>query len=131
MTRSVRIAGLLRGAAPLTVVGFAAAVLFRLSPGRYWFYPQCPVHRYLHVECPGCGTTRALAALLHGNLVEALRSNALTTLLVPLAVIYGAICYVRFLQRKDFRMPQPTVPVIYAGMGVAAIFMVIRNLGHF
>ena len=62
-------------AAPLICVGLAAMVLLLFPPGQYGFYPVCPVYRYLHVLCPGCGATRALAALLHGRVGEALRLN--------------------------------------------------------
>lgn len=126
-----RAADVLRTAAPLAAIAFAAAMLLCFPPEQYaQFYPQCPIYSFLHLQCPGCGTTRALAALLHGHVLEALRLNALTALLMPLAVIYAALCYVRFLQRKPIRLPQPSRSAVYATLAVAAVFMVIRNLGH-
>lgn len=126
-----RVADVLRAAAPLAAIAFAAAMFLRFPPEQYaQFYPQCPIYSFLHLQCPGCGTTRALAALLHGHVLEALRLNALTTLLMPLAAIYAAICYVQFLQRKPIRLPQPSCSAVYATLAVAVIFMVSRNLGH-
>jgi len=105
-----------------------AAVLLLFPPAQYSFYPQCPIYRYLHIECPGCGTTRAIAALLYGHFTEALRFNALTTLLIPPATIYSIFCYCRFLQRKPFpkfRIPSAT---LYSALAVAMIFTFVRNL---
>lgn len=66
-----RIANILRAVAPLAVAALAASLLLLFPPQRYTFYPQCPIYRYLHLKCPGCGTTRALAALLHGDIAPA------------------------------------------------------------
>jgi hypothetical protein len=126
-----RIAEVLRAAAPLVAIAFAAAALLLFPPEQYsLFYPQCPIYRFLHIQCPGCGTTRALAALLHGHVFEAFRLNALTTFLVPPAAIYAVLCYRRFLQRKPLYLPQPSPSVFYAALSAAAFFMVVRNLGH-
>jgi uncharacterized protein DUF2752 len=124
-----RVADVLRAAVPLAVIAFATAMLLCLPPEQYaQFYPQCPIYSFLHLQCPGCGTTRALAALLHGHVFEALRFNALTTLLTPPAAIYAALCYVRFLQRKPLSLPQPSPSVIYAALSLAALFTLLRNV---
>jgi hypothetical protein len=123
-----RVANIVRAAAPLAVVTLAAVVLLRYPPAQNSFYPQCPIHEYLHLRCPGCGATRALAALLSGHIVEAIHFNALVTLLLPFATTYGILCYHRFLQRRPVRWPQPPPIVIYASLIVAAVFTAIRNL---
>jgi len=123
-----RIANILRAAAPPAVIAFAATVLLLFPPAQNSFYPQCPIHEYLHLQCPGCGATRALAALLHGHLAEAMHFNALITLLLPIAAGCSVFCYRSFLQRRIIRWPQPRPAVIYAGFTLTAIFTVIRNL---
>lgn len=132
MTVSARSRGaaVVRAAAPLAVAALAVVVLLRFPPGRYTFYPQCPIYRYLHLLCPGCGTMRAVAALLHGNIAKALRLNALTTLLMPLTAIYTTLCYRRFLRHEPVQLPRLPRPVVYTALGVAALFAIVRNLGH-
>lgn len=116
-------------ASVVLLAGVAAIILYRFSPAGYGFYPVCPVHAYLHLECPGCGTTRALAALVHGHLAEALRLNALTIgFALPIAVVYGVLTYVRVMRGEEFRWPQLPTPAVYAGAGVMLAFTVLRNL---
>ena len=108
-------------------------ILLSFPPDQYSFYPRCPVHTYLHLLCPGCGATRALAALLHGRLADAFHLNALLIAgVLPAAAVYAALCLVRLLSREEFRWPVPrpewTNFLIYAGIAVALGFAVIRNL---
>jgi hypothetical protein len=130
MNRSAqsRIATTLRAAAPVSLLATGAVVLLRHPPARSAFYPQCPIYAALHLECPGCGGTRALAALLHGQVIEALHCNALVTLLLPFALSYGIVCYRRLLRDNAFRWPQPPLAAIYAVATVAALFTILRNM---
>jgi hypothetical protein len=102
--------------------------LLHWPPGQSSFYPACPIHQWLGVECPGCGATRALAALLHGRLMEALHLNALFVLLLPCALALAVESYRRATRPGSFRWPQPPAPALYATLIAAAIFTVARNL---
>jgi hypothetical protein len=116
-------------AAVIIPAGAAALVLWRFPPERYGFYPACPVRAYLHIQCPGCGGTRAIAALLHGHVAEALRLNGLLVgIVLPLAMIYSALGFVQFLRRGDFRWPVMPRVVTFALLGSAAIFTLARNV---
>ena len=128
-TRSC-VADTFRAAAPVAVVLLAAGVLLRFPPAQYSFYPVCPVHEFLHLQCPGCGATRAVAALLRGDIAEAMHFNALVTLMLPFAAVYGVFCYWRFVQRETIHWTQPPRAVVYAAFCVAVIFTAIRNLPH-
>ena len=104
-----------------------AAVLYRFPPERYDFYPQCPIFRYLHVYCPGCGATRALAALLHLRIAEALHYNALVVMLAPVLLAYFGVSY--WKARRDDVFIWPRVPALglTALLVLTAAFGVLRN----
>jgi hypothetical protein len=123
-----RVATTLRAAAPPALLTVAAAVLLRFPPEDSTFYPQCPIYAALHLACPGCGGTRALASLLQGHLREALHFNALITLMLPFALGYGIVCYRRLLREKDFCWPQLPLAAIYAATAAAGLFAILRNL---
>src|SRR5258705_9194307 len=114
-----RIADTLRTAVPPAIIALATMILLRFPPAQHSFYPRCPIHELFHLQCPGCGATRAIAALLRGHFIEAMSLNALITLLLPFAAAYGILCYCRLLQRKDLRRPQPRPMIIYAALAMA------------
>jgi hypothetical protein len=126
------LSAILRAAAPLALVTMGAGVLLRFPPVQNGFYPQCPLYESLHLLCPGCGATRALAALANGRFNEAMRLNGLTTLLLPIAAIGGFRWYCRFVHREVDHWPQVSRVAIYAALAAAMIFTVVRNLprGH-
>jgi len=112
------------------VVLLVCAAAYFFPPGTARFWPQCPIHQLFGIDCPGCGATRALAALLHGHLRDALRFNALFVLLLPFAIAGAALSYRRALEHGSFRWPNPPRFATYATCGIALIFTVARNLPH-
>lgn len=71
----------------------AGGVLYFLfNPVQYTFFPECPFHAFTGWYCPGCGSQRALHALLHGRLIEAAGFNLLTVMLLPF-VLYSAVVW--------------------------------------
>ncbi len=98
------------------------ALLYLVPPEASRFYPRCLFHEATGLLCPGCGATRALAALLHGHLAEAVHLNALIIALVPVALFYLAFA----LRRSAWpRIPVPTTSALLAA---AFLFSLIRNL---
>jgi hypothetical protein len=56
--------------------------LYFVKPGGFP-YPPCVFHDLTGLYCPGCGSTRALYQLLHGNILAALHDNIMAVLAVP------------------------------------------------
>lgn len=57
------------------------------DPSVQRFFPSCPLYRYTGWPCPGCGSQRAIHALLHGDFIKALSYNALLMLFIPLLAV--------------------------------------------
>ncbi len=106
----------------------AAALVLRFPPEEYGFYPRCPIYEYLHLQCPGCGATRAFAALLHGHLAAALHLNAFFVAVVVMLVIYATFAGYRSYTTKAARLPRPSAWATYALLALAVIFTVVRNI---
>jgi hypothetical protein len=63
--------------------------------------PVCPTKALLGIDCPGCGSLRMLYSLMHGDLLAAVRFNALGLVAVVLLVwAYGAWTYGRLTGRR-------------------------------
>ncbi|NYF91196.1 DUF2752 domain-containing protein [Tunturiibacter empetritectus] len=128
LIRGDRVAAIVRAAAPLVILGAFAEILHRFPPAQNNFYPRCPIYEAFHLKCPGCGATRALAALLRGRFGEAMHLNALVTLLLPVAAAYGFYWYVRFVRRGVYRGLVVSQEAVYVALAAASIFTVLRNL---
>jgi hypothetical protein len=106
----------------------ACTALYLWPPTQLSLYPACPFRELLHLDCPGCGATRALAALLHGRLQEAMRLNALFVLLLPIALTGAVECYRRAIRMGQFRWPMVPAPALYGTIAATAMFTVVRNM---
>lgn len=119
-----------RRLAHLLLAGAALFCVTLLIHPHSRLYLACPIHHFLGIDCPGCGATRALAALLCGHLAEALRLNALFVVLLPAGLALLAETYRRAIRPGTFRWPQPPAPALYATVAAAAIFTIARNLAR-
>ena len=86
---SARSATIISVLAGIVAVG-GAAILYRFDPATTHFYPRCVFHAMTGLQCPGCGTTRALHHLLHGDVTGAFRLNAMLFVAVPFGAIASA-----------------------------------------
>jgi hypothetical protein len=105
-------------AAVAGVVGTGLLVLFFVDPATTSVYPTCMFHSLTGLDCPFCGTTRALHQLLHGNLALAVRLNPLAIVSLPLAAY--------LLARGEQGRVKPSW--IWAALCVMAAFGVLRNV---
>jgi hypothetical protein len=115
-------------AAVLSALAATSALLYRFPPTHYGFYPVCPIHQYTGWLCPGCGMTRALAALLRGNLREALHWNPLIAIVVPGLIAWLAIVYRRAITGRRQHWRQFSDVTLCSALAGLAIFTVGRNL---
>jgi hypothetical protein len=104
--------------AGLVVMTALVATLFFVNPVTTRFYPPCLFHELTGFWCPGCGTTRALHQLLHGNLAAAFRFNALSMAMLPVA---GYL-----IVRGDASTLKPTW--IWVLLALIVAFAVLRNI---
>ena len=112
---------------PLVLIGGGTALFF-LNPSEHSFFPKCSFYVATGFSCPGCGSTRALFHLTHGNVLEALRLNPGLMALITL----GLTDYVRFvvsvIRGNPFKTLFGRLKLLGALMGVMLVYGVIRNL---
>lgn len=105
------------------------AIIYKFPPAQHSFYPRCPFYACTHLLCPGCGGTRALYELLHGNLQGALHYNALLTVLAPVVVTWFVWGAYLSLRRGAFpAVPWPKTVAVCLG-SVSILFAIVRNTG--
>ncbi len=116
-----------------TVVGLwllsiaGAVYLFVFEPGRTGFFPPCMFRLITGMQCPGCGTTRALHEITHGHLKAAFMLNPLLLLASPF-LIYAFLRYSAIVMRGGVpRKNALPAPYIYAIFFIVLGFWIFRN----
>lgn len=96
------------------------ALLCFFDPSTSAIFPPCPTNALTNLHCPGCGTLRAMYALLHGDLKEALSQNILAVIFIP-------ILPAMYFFPKYFR--KPIVPA--AMLVIFILYAILRNTETF
>jgi hypothetical protein len=112
----------------VSLVAAATAVLFFFNPRTTWFYPQCPFFALTGFECPGCGTTRALHALLHGHLATAFALNPLLFIVPPL---FGLFQWTPQTDRRALGALRWRNVVGWTLLALIVAFWIARNLPNY
>lgn len=104
-----------------------AGILYRGgSPLFCWFY------RLTGLYCPGCGSGRALTALVRGDLLSAPRYNLVFCLVLPGLVYYFAGAYIRIVfQRDPLPLPRLSLADYHKVMFFMIAYWIVRNLPWF
>ena len=108
----------------------AGAVVYFFNPSTHGFYPICLFHQLTGLNCPGCGGTRSLYALLHGHFALALKDNGLLVLVLPAVALRG----VWLAGKKHFGKPTGQffpAKGLWSLLAVTVMFAVLRNLPAF
>ena len=129
---SVRPEWLPRWVAPVAGGAAAAAVLayvWAFDPTKGGVFIPCPFHRLTGRWCPGCGMTRALHDLLHGDLRAALGAN----LFLPVVVVLFGYLWLWWLwpaiTGRRLEVIHRVPSAVWTGLVVLALtYGVLRNL---
>lgn len=113
----------------LTTFAAAGLVMLRIfDPATSGVFPPCPLHYLTGLYCPGCGSLRALHALMHGNVQQAWAMNPLTILFLPY-LIYGlASEAVRLWRGRGLPLPLLSPALIRTVFAVIVLFGIVRNI---
>ena len=112
-----------------TLVVAGAAVLYAFNPTGVRFYPPCPFHKLTGLYCPGCGSTRAMHQLLHGNVAAAFDLNPLAVVMLPFVALALARQAWRVTRGRPAPVKRPVAPgAVWVLLVVVLLFGVARNL---
>src|SRR5579864_6420943 len=83
----------------MAITGAVCGLVYLAPPASHSFYPRCPLHMLTGLQCPGCGATRALYEVLHGNLAAAWAYNQLFVAVLPFLVLFLVVQLVHVLRQ--------------------------------
>jgi TusA-related sulfurtransferase len=91
--------------------------------------PSCPVYDLTGLYCMTCGATRAIMSLAQGQILTALRQNALIVLSLPPAIYQMTAALVNRSARRTVMRPIPyNRKTGWILLTIALLFMLVRNL---
>jgi hypothetical protein len=113
----------------IAVLLVTGVVYYLFSPLESSFFPKCPFHSITGLDCPGCGSQRALHHLTHLEIKKAMISNPLLVIAIP--YIFTGIYFEYFGGKENY----PRMRRILFGKNATAIilivillFWIVRNL---
>ena len=106
----------------------ALSLYFFNDPLNTDLFPKCPFYSITGFYCPGCGSQRAIHAILHGHIFEGLQHNFLIVLLF-LVLCYDFILKLIFILKKKslnnvLHSPRTTNSILI----VILLFWIFRNI---
>jgi len=93
---------------------------------------KCPFYTITGFYCPGCGSQRAIAALLHGETGKAIHYNVLLVASLPFLLYSGVVAVVNTLRKKpvtQYFFYSKTFAFIT--LGVILAFWILRNINFY
>lgn len=126
----LRSRGIIATAIAVAAIAVMVLVYGNFDPSVTWWIPRCPSKIITGFDCPGCGTQRALYALLHGDLAAAVRYNFL---IFPAGVMIVLLLVAQLGRNRWKTMGRMhnalnSTPVILAVLIVTIVWCVVRNI---
>ena len=120
-----------RKTASLAVAGililFTVLLYSFIYPSWQQYFPKCIFHNLTGLYCPLCGTQRALNALVHGNIGEAIRDNILVLFAILLFSLFTLQLKV-FHKKSRYTNILSSSTFFKAALIIVIVFGVLRNI---
>lgn len=113
--------------AVLAAVSAAVFIYMKFDPAESVLFPKCIFHELTGLDCPGCGSQRAIHALLNFDLKGAVESNALMVISIPFVILLAFAWLMRSRLPGLYRW-LGSAPVIWAVFAAIMLWWVIRNV---
>ena len=110
------------------VVLLITLLYFFIYPLYQPYFPKCIFHDLTGLYCPLCGAQRAINALLHGNLLSALKDNLLVVVTIVLTILLTAQSVFKFSIIKNDHKIIYSSSFLKAVLFLFIVFAILRNI---
>jgi hypothetical protein len=119
-------------ACSIAVLVAGGIIYFSYNPVESDWFPKCPFLLLTGLKCPGCGSQRAIHALLHLDIHSAFRHNALLLVSIPYIILLFIAKIVQlFSPASVFQEKIQPVFFIWFYFALVILFWIARNIWDF
>jgi hypothetical protein len=112
-------------------IAVATVYLFIFEPGRTGLFLNCPFRLLTGFNCPGCGTTRGIHRLLHGDISGAFQFNPLMMLVLPILFFVLVRHTIDVFRHQPLRSNRLSPGYIWVFFVVVMTFWIFRNTPYY
>ena len=109
----------------------ASVVILSLTA---WFvlnfitFPPCLLYIITGIHCPSCGITRAVEALLSGNILLAIRQNVFLMIYIITAILIYIEIFIKIVLERKIKFSILNLKYLYAMLILIGIYSILRNI---
>jgi len=92
------------------------------------FYFPCAFHKHTGLYCPGCGSSRAMSAMLHLDLLKAISHNIMVVIFLPVIIYWGIAESLEIYWNKKLPRPRLSKKFILGIFWAFLAFWILRNI---
>lgn len=109
------------------LVIIALIVVYTVFDPAAGHFPRCPFNVLTGLKCPGCGSQRAIHALLHGDIAAAARYNLF---ILPALAALPAFFAVEYCPQRVPRLTRTlrTATACYIVFAIIMLWWILRNI---
>lgn len=94
----------------------------------YITFPPCLLYKVTGIYCPSCGITRAVEALLSGDILLSVRQNGFLFIYIFCVLWIYLELFVKIVLEKKFKFSILKLKFLYALLIILGIYTVLRNI---
>lgn len=126
----VPISATLKKVALLIIIAILALLYKLYSPAEYILFPKCPFRVATSLQCPGCGSQRAIHYLLNLDIYNAIKENAILVFSIPYlltGLLFDTIksTDLSFLKWRKILFGEKA---IWGILSIIILFWIVRNI---
>lgn len=88
---------------------------------------ECFFRIHFHIYCPGCGGSRAVLALLRGNLIQSLKYNPIPFLFLVYLFITTTLTSVKLFSKGMYSFPRVHLGCSIGVLAFIIMYSILRN----
>ncbi|MSS62814.1 DUF2752 domain-containing protein [Lachnospiraceae bacterium WCA-693-APC-MOT-I] len=115
----------------LSLFILVVGILYYIWGEQTGLYLPCMFYKITGLYCPGCGMTRMLIQLLHGNIKSAFYYNRLLFFLIPILTVFIVILMIQYVKKGTMDVNKKMNNCFILFIIFLIIFGILRNLPSF